>query len=515
MTSNIFIRYLSLLGVPHTQWYSSKIYDEEPFNRSLYGISVLLSRYRIPNKCVRFADKEQLSSELTPFLAVVDVRFGIVTSVSESSVTMLDADGSTRSLSRDTFLKRWNGVGLFASPDRRSSEPDIVRHRRDSIVRRFKRLAIVVAAVVSAFAAVSVGGCATSLIWWSLLFVNAVGIYVSLLLLRKQLNIPDRVADKICGFSHHSHCDKVTSSEASSVLGLFKLSEVGFAFFSVNLIILLFFPTAMFWIAVVAGCTLPFTFWSLWYQRFRARSWCMLCLATLSVLWLQAIICLVGNVYSIPAGGLAYGVALVGAYVVFTLSLNHLMDILARYRESRSWRHRYAKLKMSEKVVAAYEGDRPIVDVNPEHCTSMVFGNPDASRTVTVFSNPYCGPCANMHGRINDYPSDDVCVRYVMTFFSEDRSIINRYLIAAYFQLGAEAAWELMGRWFDGGKARGEAFFDGLELDPYAPDVEAEFRRQRAWRESSGREFSGTPTVLVNGREVVEPYVVEDYLYLS
>lgn len=105
-----------------------------------------------------------------------------------------------------------------------------------------------------------------------------------------------------------------------------------------------------------------------------------------------------------------------------------------------------------------------------------------------------------------------MCVRYVMTTFSDELADINRYLIAAYQQLGAEKTWMLMTDWYTADNGRDTRFFDGLGLDINTPDVSNEFEKQMKWRAND--KLTGTPTVIINGREVVDPYTVEDYMFL-
>ena len=117
-----------------------------------------------------------------------------------------------------------------------------------------------------------------------------------------------------------------------------------------------------------------------------------------------------------------------------------------------------------------------------------------------------------LHKHVNDWPGEDVSIRTVLTSFSPDREIINRYLIAAYQQLGAEKAWEIMSEWFDNGKNKGEAFFENLGLDITTPEVEEELMKQKKWHE--GKPFPGTPTVLADGHEIKPPYSIDDYPYI-
>ncbi len=79
-------------------------------------------------------------------------------------------------------------------------------------------------------------------------------------------------------------------------------------------------------------------------------------------------------------------------------------------------------------------------------------------------------------------------------------------------ELTYNRAWQLYEEWYDKGKAKQEAFFDGLGLDADAETVLAEYAQHRAWREQTG--FSATPTLLVNGYRMPSTYQMEDFVDL-
>ena len=116
--------------------------------------------------------------------------------------------------------------------------------------------------------------------------IDMAGLYLTYLLLQKSLKIHNPTADRVCRVLQEGGCDSVLETKASSFFGIFSWSEVGFAYFSVSLSCLLVFPQ---WIGCLALCNLlclPFTFWSIWYQKFRARVWCTLCVSVQCSLWL-------------------------------------------------------------------------------------------------------------------------------------------------------------------------------------------------------------------------------------
>ena len=349
--------------------------------------------------------------------------------------------------------------------------------------------------------------------FWAALAVNLLGIGVAFLLLQKQLHITNRFADKLCGIAKESHCEDVTNSNGGSLFGLVKLSEVGGGFFLVNTLGLLFAPGAIFYLALVSVCVLPFSFWSIWYQKFKARSWCVLCLTTLALMWLQAIIYVIGDAFQPAISQWWPAIGLIAAYTIAVLLLNRIMDWLDAKRVGKLWQTEYNRLKLDDTVLKAFEANAERFETDAEHCSSLLFGSPEANDQITVLSNPYCAPCATMHERIKSLPGSAVNVRYVFAFFPSRGDRMNRYLIAAYQQLGAERTWDLMTEWYAGGKEKDEDFFKGLGLNPDSEAVDREMEKHARWRNDD--RLLGTPTVMINGREIVYPYNVEDFMYVT
>ena len=114
-----------------------------------------------------------------------------------------------------------------------------------------------------------------------------------------------------------------------------------------------------------------------------------------------------------------------------------------------------------------------------EDATHLVFGRLDAEHVLTVFSNPYCNPCAKMHERLKQLGKADLRIEYVLTAFNDELETANRYLIAAYQQLGAEKAMQILDDWYAGGKDSKDDFFKSYSLNPKTSDVDAEMQLHR------------------------------------
>lgn len=512
MITTIAIALLRELKVPFTERFVRERTTTMPFNESLYGFAAFLALYDISAQCVRFTDKEAVKEVEMPCVVLYRGKFAVMTKWGVAGITLLFEEGKPQRISADEFEKNWDGTAMLVSANSHSGEPDYAAHRRDDMRRSVKHYAAMAAAAIIAVMAIAWGGGAASWMWWGAIAVNVAGGYVAWLLLGKELHIPNKVADRLCGLAKESHCEDVTQSEGGTLFGLVRLSEVGAAFFGVNLLTLVFRPESVGALAIVAMAVLPFSFWSIWYQKVKARSWCVLCLCTLAAMWLQAGVYLVGGVYSDVELEWSDLTVLCCAYLLAVVAINRAMEIAEKLRDADRLKFSYNSLRMEDKVMKVFWEDGAMCNTATDTCSALIFGNPDAQRVLTLFSNPYCGPCGTMHEHIHHLPGDNVAVRYVMTFFSEERAIINRYFIATYLQLGAEKTWELMTQWHAGGKERNEQFFDGMGLDPYAEAVTAEFEKHNAWPDRS--KLRGTPTAIYHNRVIPDLYDVTEYMYL-
>ena len=85
---NVFISFLSLLGVRHTDTFSGQYFNEHPHKYNLYGLSKMLSDYGVKNGAIRIPDKESDVSKIeTPFIAQFGGDFVTVHKVEQDRVS--------------------------------------------------------------------------------------------------------------------------------------------------------------------------------------------------------------------------------------------------------------------------------------------------------------------------------------------------------------------------------------------------------------------------------------------
>ena len=280
----IFSDYLKALGVKHTEDYSSRRFESMPF-KSLFGLSKLLEEYGVDNEALRLADKSEISKLPTPFLARTGGGFVIVTDMDGENVSYL-TQGIAESIPLDEFKEAWCGTVLMAYPDSKSAEPDYAAHARSLFIDKAKKWVLILGSLVLFLYAFVSNGLYRSWATVGIALLDIFGLWLTYMLVQKSVKIKNRAADRVCGVLEEGGCDSVLEMKASKFFGIFGWSEVGFSYFSISLLTLLLFPQWLCYLALCNACCLPFTFWSIWYQKFRAKVWCTLCVSVQASLWL-------------------------------------------------------------------------------------------------------------------------------------------------------------------------------------------------------------------------------------
>ena len=294
--ASLFSDFLTALGVRHTEAYSDSRFADMPF-QSLYGLYDLLREYGVDATAVQVPEQERrkaLASLPKPFLADTPDGFAVVTRADSASICYL-SQHQCFTVSSEQLAAGWNGIALIATPRPEASEPNYRRHRIAELAAGVKRVLLVVLAVLLAGYAIWVGDLWRHWAAWAVIALDCAGLWLSWMLVLKSLGIHTKAADAVCSALEEGGCDEIARSEAASFLGIFKWSEVGLAYFGVSLLALLLFPAVAPELAAINILCLPYAFWSIWYQRFKAKAWCTLCLGVQAVLWLLGGVYLAGG----------------------------------------------------------------------------------------------------------------------------------------------------------------------------------------------------------------------------
>lgn len=496
---------LSLLKVKYTDKYAVKYFNEHPYKYSLYGLSRMLTHYGVRNMGIKLKQKEDIYSLRPPFIAHIGNDFVTVKSFSTKNIDYYWHEKElTIPLKR--FFDIWSGVVLVAEADEKSVEPDYKLHKKEELIVQIQKILLLLMGSII----IGIALCRAHILQNPgialLLLFNVVGIYIGYLLMQKQANIRSKVADKICSLFAQSECNDVLSSPAANFLGVIGWSELGLGYFFSNTWLLLFAPDLLPYLLLLSICVLPYSFWSIWYQKFKVKTWCPLCLIVQVIFCLSFATCMMFRLMQIPDFLALELLAIASIYGIPFLLINLSFPYYVQGRKLMEITQRFNSLKTNDKVFWSMLKEQPYYEINKD-LTTITFGDRNAKNIITVFSNPHCAPCADMHTRIMKLLEDtgnQFCIRYILSSF--DRSLDSScdfflYINKKYTQ---EQRNNIYDAWFEKGKYDRENFFKKYSFTIGDKEVSEEYQKHLNWKEKT--KIQATPTVMFDGYELPEMF---------
>lgn len=511
---NVLTTLLTQLKVRYTEDYANKYFNEHPHKNNLLGLSQMLFNYGISNGGTLIKDKtNDIFNIQTPFVAHSGGEFKVVTQIDNNAISYswngLKVNEPTR-----RFIEGWSGFILLVEPDEDSIEPEYSENRKNELIQKlqgffllFALCTAVATLLVKHFAYASLGPAIATIL-------NLIGGYIGYLLVLKQMNIQSDYADKICSLFKQSNCNDVLESKAAKLFGLVGWSEIGLGYFISNVIILLFFPEFIFYLSIVNILALPYSFWSVWYQKWKVKQWCPLCLMVMGLLWLLFFTNLNSGFFIMPDLQISDLINITSIYLIPVLVLNLLIPKLSEANKIEQITQEINSLKANEDIFLTLLKQQPYFEVE-KSTSKIMFGNPEANIRVAILTNPHCNPCAKMHSRIEKIleQTNNLCIQYIFSSFDESLDGSNKFLISTYLSRETEVMKSIFTEWFEKGKNSKDEFFLKYKLPFETPEVMNEFHRHKLWIEKT--KITSTPTILVSGFKLPSNFKIEDLLFFK
>ena len=452
---NLFIQILEILSIKYTKDFTLRFYEKHPHKNSLFGLSEMLRYYKIENVAAEIQKTQECLSSLdVPFVAYVDHEFVLVRHVSTEAI-IYSWRGKNITLSIPVFLERWSGIVLLFESTDESIEPDYKEHRKEYLRQR-----IVIACFVSLL--LSLIGCALI--------------------------------------------------QASHFLGI-SWSVFGLGYFLSAILFIALLPQYVIYAETLNIIALPYTAWSVWYQKFRVKQWCALCLSVQATVWITFLISLFAigmdfnqwDLFDFTTIGCVYGLVI--------LSLHFTVTLYVKEKQIQRSNNKLSSIKLNASVFKSLLNEQPQYDIDKN--TGILLGNRDAKEWITIISNPHCAPCAKLHLQIEkllkEY-KEEICIQIILTSFSKELEPSAMLLTSMYLLNNESDYLRFLSDWYAKGRHKKEDCYKRYRLNPNDKDMLANFQAQNEWVRRNT--ISSTPTVLTNGYLLPEEYELKDMSYL-
>jgi hypothetical protein len=422
---------------------------------SLVSITNLLAELRVLTVSL-LVKKEQLYEIPYPAIAHISKNGGhfvALQKLEDEIIHYVDPDIGLIKESLKDFEKKWTGVALLVEANEKSGEDGYAEKRKHEVFIQYSDYLIWLLVGVL----LVVPTVLFPLYTLPSYLLKIVGGVFCFLLLQKQFGTSSKAVAAFCTMGSKSNCDAVILSAGSKLFGIVSLSELGMVYFIGGLLSIMLSAFAGIstngFTAVLSIVLLPFTLLSVYYQWQIVKAWCPLCLAVMLIVWLE-----VFALY--PWTGFSFSTtALIILLISFSLPVVFWLAVRERFIDSfriPNLERSLSRFTRSDRIFQTVLANQPTVDLeNFEHEISI--GNSDAPVTITLISNPACGPCAVAHAAVEDLLSrfeDRVKVNFRFTFNANEpgsestrmvRHLIALSLADQAFCMKALSDWYLLG----------------------------------------------------------------------
>ncbi|WP_316771110.1 thioredoxin domain-containing protein [Pedobacter frigiditerrae] len=325
------------------------------------------------------------------------------------------------------------------------------------------------------------------------------------------------LVQNLCSLGKKNNCNAILKSDAAKVTNWLSWSEVGFFYFAGTFLSLLFLHSSLsllFWLNIFC---LPYTFWSIYYQ-YNQKNWCVLCCTVQAILWLEFLTLLssFGFFYLSLQGSSFKTLYSLTLYFIAPVLIWHILKpIFLKAAEYKLLRYQLNKFKFNSQLFNQTLNSQARYAV-PDDLMPIVLGNPNAETIVTIVSNPFCVPCAKAHETLEKLLNsrDDIQLKIVFATADHDddhKTKVARHIAALNLLNDTTFVRKALNDWY----AQREKKYDKWAKDynvEIGEEVNEVTKGQREWCKLT--EITSTPTILINGYKLPEPYKLEDIKYL-
>jgi uncharacterized membrane protein len=347
--------------------------------------------------------------------------------------------------------------------------------------------------------------------------LSLAGLVISIAALGTELGYQSKLVKQVCGTVGNGGCEKVLGSKFAKGFAGITPADASVLYFAAQFLLYLigcFYNPIISGITTIAFAGIAVAAWSIYTQAVKLKEWCALCLCIVAVLLGQiaiatyfqfnnALTSLTPNSQSL----VPYAQFLI-TILLITLAYLPIKQLIKTNSKNKQELASFKKWKTDASLFMAQWEKEPSCD-NTILENDLLIGNTNAPIRITVACNPYCGPCASAHKKLDEliekHPNKiSVQVRLLCNPKNADdsRTISVKAILQQAAVLKNNNELQLMLRdwfeWMDYEKW-GRKWKKNNDID-----VTNALLKHETWNNETG--ITHTPTFFVNGRKLPGRY---------
>lgn len=497
------IKHLGLKVTENTIKTAFKFHPDYP---SLSTLSDILSEWKVDNLAVKISP-QQLKEITYPAIAHLedgrDDYFVLLKKFKNQKVTYWDSENGNITETIELFTSKWQGVTLLIEQSENSGEPDYEKVTRKETFKSIEKwIGFITLGLVVLCGFVISETWKNALLW----LILVLGTTLSTIIMLGEYGIKSPTIKKLCNLSNQTDCDMVLQSSGSKLFNHFSWAEVGFCYFvGISIFTMIIFLIKDFsslnTLTIISIISLPYTIFSVYYQKQIVKKWCTLCLMIQAILVLEFIVLITNN--SVRISGLF-------SFILLFISILTSVSIWFFVKPSLEKAGMVPNLERSV-MTYKYNSNIFISHLETQRVVSVGYspinqGNRNANILITMVSNPFCGPCAKAHQVLENLMAsygDYLKVEFIFTGTGQSLEVIKHIC-----SLDKVQSHEALNDWYKMVNYEKWAKKYPIKI---TKDSENQLNSFLEW--SNNARITHTPTFFINGKELVSPYSIEDFKY--
>jgi|GEM_PF-365861 len=362
--------------------------ESHPNFPSLYAIIDTFNFLEIENLAIK-VEKEEFENLPECFIAVVDSDTGKETVLAEKlnhKIRIEFSNGYKKTISEAEFFIIWTGI--VVAVEKNETKSKFTLSVKNNWIAGFLF-------VLSLFLVFINNG--ANLIFASLYYLFAIiGLIISVFLFREEIGIHNESISKICNVNEKTSCKAVLSSRGAKIFGDASLSDISIIYFLSITFLALFlaFENGSAIYAGLALLSIPVLIYSVCYQYFVLKKWCVLCLGIASVLLFQIVLVLSFLVKYKNAFNVTNTISYVLILGLVSLCWLKFKTLFKKNIELKKIEIKHNQFKRKNLVFNALLKDSQQIDIDGINELEAVFiGKYDAPVTIYALLSASCGHC--------------------------------------------------------------------------------------------------------------------------
>jgi uncharacterized membrane protein len=477
--------------------------QSHPSYPSLHAVTGVLDHFNIDNVAVtvplNLETLEQLPDCFMAELTINNSKSLAVVERKKLNYEIYRAEHKKETVTKDTFLERFTGIVVAVEKPEGSQVKT-----KSSKLGSYISLGLLV--VLASFLVFNTSVSIYNIVY---LVLSIIGVVISVAIVKQELGIKTSIGDAFCsGMDTKKDCNAVLSSKGAEIIKGYKLSDFGLVYFSVLTVITFIQiqnPVLSFLVTVLA---IPITLYSLYYQSVVIKKWCLLCLSSIGILWLQALIPLIekNNFTEFVLNEvIVFGIVIIAVSIAW----HYIKRLVLEVNNLRKDKIEGVKFKRNFELFETMLNKATELNTSIIESEEIIFGNHKSSLEIIVITSPFCGHCRPVHKQIHDILqkyNENVKIKIRFNIGTQDENSpavkIATALIEIYREKGEYECLLAMTDIYENGDHKNWLKTWGDYTQKEWAIIE--LKKEHTWCSDNAIHF--TPEILINGKSFPKAY---------